>query len=208
MKKIVQGYHKFFEQYFEKPSVYQELLEQQKPNTMFIACCDSRVDPALIVCVQPGEIFVERNVANVIPHRADGPNSILIALEVALCRFEVEDIVVLGHQRCAGVEMLASNALHTFGDVPVEYSHREQDLQKILSKPYNQTTASEFEKLNILLSCQNLMSHSIVADRVNLKKTTVHGWYLSLQTGKLETLCMSCFKFTTLNSQCCGKQVV
>lgn len=208
MKKIIEGYYKFFEQYFTKQSLYKKMFEKNKPNIMFVACCDSRVDPALLVSAQPGDIFVERNVANVVPHRDDGPNSIVIALEVALCGFEVSDIIVMGHQHCAGVEMLALKALHRFGAVPFEYDKREHELERILDKPYDKENAAEFEKLNILLSCKNLLSHEMVASRVKAKKVSVHGWYFSLNTGKFETLCLACLQFTDLMVECCGKRVV
>jgi len=208
MKKIIQGYQKFFEQYFDKQSVYQKLYDKQQPNTMFIACCDSRVDPAVLVSAQPGDIFVERNVANVVPHVMDGPNSILIALEVALCVFDIKDIIVMGHQKCAGVEMLACNRLQTFGDVPVEYVTREKHLQALVKYTYSVENAVAFEKLNLLLSCQNLLSHTLVADRVREHKVAVHGWYFSLQTGKFETLCLKCYQFTDLLVECCGKRVM
>lgn len=207
MKKIITGYHRFFEQYFKKQSVYQKLFEQQRPSTMFIACCDSRVDPALLVSAQPGDIFVERNVANVVPHVQDGPNSMVIALEVALCAFDIGDIVIMGHERCAGVEMLASNTLHRFGAVPIEYVRREEQLQKKINEKYSQHTAVAFEKLNLLLSCQNLLSHEIVATRVREHKLSVHGWYFSLKTGKFDTLCLKCYQFTDLMVECCGKRV-
>lgn len=208
MKKIIAGYQIFFEQYFQQQSLHRKLFEKQRPLTMFIACCDSRVDPALLVTAQPGDIFVERNVANVVPHQEDGPNSILIALEVALCGFGIRDIVVMGHEQCAGVEILARDTLHRFGEVPIEYLHREQQLQKKMNKEYSPETAAEFEKLNILLSCQNLLSHNIVATRVREHKLSVHGWYFSLKTGKFETLCLKCYQFTDLMVECCGKRVV
>ena len=170
MKKILNGYYKFFDQYFEKQSFYQKIFERQSPSVMFIACCDSRVDPALLVSAQPGDIFVERNVANVVPHRQDGPNSILIALEVALCGFAVKDIVILGHQRCAGVQMLACNTLHKFGEVPIEYSKREQELQKSFNFSYDTKNAGDFEKLNLVMSYRNLISHRIVAERMEAKR--------------------------------------
>mgnify|MGYP003449884757 FL=1 len=207
MKKILNGYYTFFDQYFEKQSFYQKLFERQSPQVMFIACCDSRVDPAVLVSAKPGDIFVERNVANVVPHKEDGPNSILIALEVALCGFEVKDIIILGHQRCAGVQMLACNTLHSFGDVPIEYAKREQDLQKAFSDQYNEQNARNFEHFNLVMSYKNLISHKIVSDRIQAKKVAVHAWYFSLKTGKIETLCLSCFEFTDLMIECCGKKV-
>lgn len=207
MKNIITGYYKFFDHYFEKQSFYKKLFEKQKPSTMFIACCDSRVDPAVLVSAKPGDIFVERNVANVVPHRDDGPNSILIALEVALCRFEVKDIVILGHQHCMGVEMLVSGQLDKFGAVPQEYLRRENDLRQH-PQTFTDQTATDFEKLNLQLSCKNLLSHSIVLDRVLAKKVTVHGWYFSLKTGKFDTLCFKCHQFTDLMVECCGKRVM
>jgi carbonic anhydrase len=208
MKKIIEGYKKFYEQYFLNQSLYQKLFEQQKPTTMFIACCDSRVDPALLVSAQPGDIFVERNVANVVPHNQDGPNSILIALDVALSSFGIGDIVVMGHERCAGVEMLAQGKLEEFGHMPSEYLYREKELQSILKVPYDQNTAMFFEKLNVVLSCQNLMSHEMVFNRVMSGDLAIHGWYFSLKTGKFETLCLKCKKFTDLLITCCGLEVV
>lgn len=208
MKKIIQGYLDFYDQYFKKQAAYQLLYDQQQPTTMFIACCDSRVDPAVLVSAQPGDIFVERNVANVVPHVDDGACSILIALEVALTNFKIKDLVVMGHQKCAGVEMLARNTLHELGPVPVEYVRREKQLQSMLHKEYNFENSIEFEKLNLLLSCQNLMSHVLVSSRVRQHKVTVHGWYFSLKTGKFETLCWKCYQFTDLLVECCGKKVI
>lgn len=208
MKKVIEGYKKFYEQYFLKQSLYQNLFEQQKPTTMFIACCDSRVDPALLVSAEPGDIFVERNVANVVPHLEDGPNSILIALDVALSSFGIQDIIVMGHERCAGVAMLAQGQLEKFGHMPSEYLYREKELQDILRVAYNEGSSIFYEKLNIVLSCQNLLSHEMVSKRVTEGKLSIHGWYFSLKTGKFETLCLKCKKFTDLLITCCGNQVV
>lgn len=208
MKKIISGYKKFYKQYFLKKSLYQKLFEQQNPTTMFIACCDSRVDPALLVSAKPGDIFVERNVANVVPHLQDGPNSILIALDVALSTFGIQDIIVMGHERCAGVAMLAQGQLEKFGHMPPEYLHREKELQNTLKLNYNDKTSMLYEKLNVVLSCQNLLSHEIVFKKINEGKVIIHGWYFSLKTGTFETLCLKCNSFTNILVRCCGNQVI
>ena len=208
MKKVIEGYKKFYDQYFLKRQFYQQLFEQQKPTTMFIACCDSRVDPALLVSAEPGDIFVERNVANVVPHHKDGPNSILIAIDVALSSFGIQDIIVMGHERCAGVAMLSQGQLEELGHMPSEYLHREKELQDILKVSYKDDTSALYEKLNIKLSCQNLLSHEMVSKKVEEGKLSIHGWYFSLKTGKFETLCLTCKKFTDLLISCCGSQVV
>ncbi len=208
MKNIIKGYKKFYEQYFLDKSIYKQLFEKQKPTTMFIACCDSRVDPALLVSAQPGDIFVERNVANVVPHNQDGPNSMLIALDVALISFGIKDVIVMGHEGCAGVEMLAQGQLEQFGHMPLEYLYRQKELQSILKVSYNENTSMYFEKLNVVLSCQNLMSHEIVSKRVVSGDVAIHGWYFSLKTGKFEALCLKCKNFTDLLINCCGQEVL
>lgn len=208
MKKIIEGYKKFYEEYFLKRSLYQDLFEGHKPTTMFIACCDSRVDPALLVSAEPGDIFVERNVANVVPHHKDGANSILIALDVALSSFGIENIIVMGHESCAGVAMLSQGELEKFGHMPIEYLHREKELQSILKVLYNENTSMYFEKLNVALSCQNLLSHEIVAKRVEEGKLAIHGWYFSLKTGTFEALCLKCSHFKNLLENCCGNKIM
>ncbi|MBI2344641.1 hypothetical protein HYV10_01055 [Candidatus Dependentiae bacterium] len=208
MKNIIDGYKKFYKQYFLKRTLYQKLFEQQKPTTMFIACCDSRVDPALLVSAKPGDIFVERNVANVVPHHQDGPNSILIALDVALSSFGIQDIIVMGHERCAGVAMLAQGQLEKFGHMPTEYLQREKKLRRLLNITYDEKTSFFYEKLNIILSCQNLFSHEIVLKSVAEGKVSIHGWYFSLKTGKFEALCLRCNRFTDLLIKCCGLEVL
>ena len=207
MKKIIAGYHLFFEQYFVKKSMYQKLCVSQKPKVMFIACCDSRVDPALLVSAQPGDIFVERNVANVVPHVQDGPNSMVIALDIAVNTFDVDDIIVMGHQACAGVEMLAKRKIAYKSYAPAEYKSRETMLHDLFDKPYDHQAAVFYEKANLELSCKNLISHPFIAQKIANKTLSVHGWYFSLKTGTFETLCFRCMQFTDLMVECCGKRV-
>lgn len=208
MKKIIDGYHRFYQNYFKEQSKYQRLFDTQQPKTMFIACCDSRVDPALLVSAQPGDIFVERNVANVVPHVQDGPNSMVIALQIAVYGFDVDHIIVMGHEQCAGVGMFARYQIGNDPFAPIEYKIREKKLHALFDEPYSLETARDYELANLVLSCKNLISHPFIEQSISNKKLAVHGWYFSLKTGTFDTLCFTCMQFTDLMVECCGKRVM
>ena len=97
--QLLQGFHNFKQKYFLKEREYFESLEKsQNPKTLVVACCDSRVDPAILLHCKPGELFVIRNVAALIPSsdQADSPSAVMAAIEYGVKHLSVEHIVVLG----------------------------------------------------------------------------------------------------------------
>src|SRR3989338_10472878 len=107
MKKILSGYFEFRKQYATgDQSVMRHLaLRGQNPETMVVACCDSRVDPSLILQCDPGDLFVARNVANIIPpYECDEKHhGTSAALEFGICYLHVKHLIILGHSQCGGV---------------------------------------------------------------------------------------------------------
>ncbi len=105
---LVDGYQRFYaSRNSEETSLYRRLAEQgQAPKTMIISCCDSRVDPSAIFDAGPGELFVVRNVANLVPpfEPSGDYHGTSAALEFAVMDLEVENIVVMGHAHCGGVK--------------------------------------------------------------------------------------------------------
>ena len=110
MDTLIEGFKRFRAQYFEEHRRLFEALAMrgQTPKVLLIGCCDSRVDPAIIFDAQPGEMFVLRNVANLVPPYAPdtGHHGTSAAVEFAIRGLEVEHVVVLGHARCGGVRAL------------------------------------------------------------------------------------------------------
>src|SRR5215212_12250082 len=105
ISKLIEGYRRFRETGWKRErDRWSELAEGQSPKLMVIACSDSRVDPAQIFDVKPGEIFVVRNVANLSPpfETEPGHHGVSAALEFAVTQLEVEEIVVMGHGSCGG----------------------------------------------------------------------------------------------------------
>src|SRR6187551_3086843 len=104
---LIEGYRRFRDQEWrEERDRWAELSEGQSPKVMVIACSDSRVDPAQIFDTSPGEIFVVRNIANLVPpfEMGGGRHGVSSALEFAVTQLEVPEIVVMGHGACGGVQ--------------------------------------------------------------------------------------------------------
>jgi len=115
LDRLIAGYHRFRGQsWAHKRSRWAELRDGQQPEVMIIACSDSRVDPAQIFDVDPGEAFVVRNVAAMVPpfETAPGFHGVSAALEFAVQVLKVKEIVVLGHGKCGGCKAALTRELH------------------------------------------------------------------------------------------------
>src|SRR5690606_40822034 len=108
--KILQGYQSFRKKYAHGDQSVMQFLSShgQQPEIMVIACCDSRVDPALILQCDPGDLFVVRNVANIVPPYAmdDGHHGTSAALEFGLGILKIKHLILLGHSQCGGIQAL------------------------------------------------------------------------------------------------------
>jgi carbonic anhydrase len=188
---FIAGFRRFQEKYF---SADQELFEQlrqgQRPKALIVACADSRVDPALLTGAEPGDVFVVRNVANLVPPYEPGSSyaSVPAALEFGVLSLEVEHIIVLGHAQCGGIHALLN------GDGPVgefigkwvgiAQRARERVLTELPTKsPVLQARACE--QAAILVSLENLMTYPWIAERVATGAMHLHGWYFDMAEGSL-----------------------
>src|SRR3990167_3419835 len=112
LNKIIQGYQQFRKEYATgNQSVMRQLaMHGQKPQVMVIACCDSRVGPALILQCDPGDLFVARNVANIVPpyEKDAGHHGTSAALEFGVCFLKVSHLILLGHSQCGGIQALVN----------------------------------------------------------------------------------------------------
>ena len=192
--KFIAGFERFQAKYFrEDRSLYAHLGERQQPRTLVISCCDSRVDPVMLTGADPGELFVIRNVANLVPsydHEADGPG-IRAAIEFAVKSLNVEHIIILGHSNCGGIQALMS------GEGIIEHHYefigawlsiakraRERVLLELPQKPRTLQTKA-CEQAAILISLENLLSFPWIRDRIDSSVLALHGWYFDIETGEL-----------------------
>jgi carbonic anhydrase len=193
VQRLVAGFKAFRSEYYEqRPERIRSLVtEGQRPRILMIGCSDSRVDPALVTNAEPGELFVVRNVANLVPpYEPDGRyHGTSAALQFAVEDLAVTDIIVLGHSECGGIRAMVERAAGI--SRPREFitpwvSLAARHCADIISDPSGkEPDLSACEKTAIKGSLANLMTFPFVSERVAAGTLKTHGWWLELGKGRL-----------------------
>ncbi len=193
--KLLDGYQKFHQTYFQQDnSLYQSLQSGQNPKALIIACSDSRSDPGIITHAAPGDIFVIRNVASLVPPYKESnrtTHGTSAALEFAVRILEVEHVIVLGHSHCAGVKAMATDSLPFESDFIAQWVEIAKPAkQRALDKCGDADKDSpellhHCERETVLLSLNNLTSFPWIKQRIDDGKLKIHGWYFSIDNGAL-----------------------
>lgn len=193
LKDLYRGIKKFHQNYFvQDTGLYANLRTGQSPKVLVISCCDSRVDPALLTQSQPGDIFVVRNVANLVPrYEADGGHhGVSAAIEFAIKNLGVEMVVILGHSQCGGIRALMAPP-QSQGTIFIDkwMSIAEKAKIKVISENPN-VDQRELERLcekeSILVSMKNLEAFPFVKEKIDNGSLKVHGWWFDIESGALE----------------------
>jgi len=172
-------------------SRYRDLAEQgQAPETMVVGCCDSLVAPEVIFDVGPGELFVVRNVANLVPPYSPDSNyhGVSAAVEYAVKVLRVRNIVVLGHGRCGGIQAFADNA------PPGDFMGRWMSLVAPAAKEIKSkeeapgSYLTRLEQASLVKSIDNLMTFPYVRAACERGQIALHGAYFDVSSGELEVL--------------------
>jgi carbonic anhydrase len=190
---LIEGFRAFRQTYYaENRALFDALAERgQSPKVMVIGCADSRVDPLLITGAGPGDLFVVRNVANLVPPYAPDSqyHGTSAAIEFAVRGLGVEHIVVLGHAQCGGVRaLMEGSALADREDdfigawMSIAEPARRRALAEAASDE-DRLQLCEFETVRISLT--NLMTFPWIRRRVEENRLALHGWYFDLNRGRL-----------------------
>ena len=174
----------------ERPGFFTSLVKQQTPKYMWIGCSDSRVPANQITGLEPGEVFVHRNVANIVVH---SDLNALSAIQFAVERLKVEDIMVVGHYGCSGVQAalegarigLADNWIRHIQDV--RHRHRE-----LLDSLPDSVRANALCDINVIEQVVNVSVSTVMVDAwARRQEVRVHGWAFGVHDGLLQDLQMS-----------------
>ena len=193
---LIDGYRTFAsERLPTEQSRYRELSERgQSPEVMVIGCCDSRVSPEVIFDAGPGELFVVRNVANLVPVYApdSGAHGVSAALEYAVSVLRVKHIVVLGHAQCGGIRAIIDNAAPLSpGDFIGKWMAMFVKPGEIVEQRDRESMADftvRIEKAAVFRSLENLMTFPFVRSAVERGDMGVHGAYFGVSEGSLFVL--------------------
>lgn len=190
--RLIAGFRRFQQNHFQGDTeLFDQLKMGQQPNALVIGCSDSRVDPAILMDCAPGDLFVVRNVANLVPpYEPDaGYHGVSAALEYAVCSLKVAHIIVMGHSQCGGINGLMQGV----GDGPGEFlgrwvniaaPARAEVLQGLAGKSA-EIQQRACEQAAILLSLDNLLTFPWLRQRVEQGELWLHGWYFDLLKGEL-----------------------
>jgi carbonic anhydrase len=193
---LIEGYRTFTSQRLPTEQTrYRELSERgQSPAVMVIGCCDSRVSPEVIFDAGPGELFVVRNVANLVPvfQPDGGAHGVSAALEYAVQVLRVKHVVVLGHAQCGGIRAFIDDIdpltpgdfigkwMQMFIKPGEQVSQREHESR--------QDFTTRIEKAAVFRSLENLMTFPFVRTKVERGEMSLHGAYFGVAEGSLFVL--------------------
>ena len=173
-KQLIEGFSRFREKHFaQNDALFRGLVEQgQTPRTLVVACCDARVDPALIMDCAPGDLFVIRNVANLVPPAENQGHyhGTSAALEFGVRKLNVGHIIVLGHAHCGGIHALLEGNMQKEDAFISEWMGIADAARERVSREFADAGSAArhlaFEQQAIMVSLDNLMTFSGIRERV------------------------------------------
>jgi len=188
-----EGYKTFLNDYFnENRELFEELANQQHPETMLITCSDSRINPALLLNAKPGELFITRNIGNVVPPYLPSRGSTQAAIEYAVNVLNVKRIVILGHSNCGA----CAHMYHEHKEGEPHLEHVESWLKYIIPAKsaamlevhadHKKNIFELTEKNNVIISMQRLMEYPYIQTRLIKDEIVIEGWWYDIGSGRVE----------------------
>lgn len=195
MQELIKGVHRFRnEEFGNYRSLFQRLSKEgQNPHTLFITCSDSRVLAELITQSQPGDLFVVKNIGNIVPPSAvtGSTNSTAAAIEFAVETLRVSDIVICGHSQCGAMTaLMAESPVDERMPHLREWLTLAEPVREIMRTQYTHITDTQHRlnlaaAENVLFALENLHSYYCVQDRLVDGSLRLHGWFFQIATAQL-----------------------
>jgi len=194
-QRLIQGIHEFRREDFgQHEALFRDLAERgQRPLALFIACSDSRVMPAMLTRAKPGDLFMVRNVGNLVP-APDGvvsPGSTAAAIEFAVQVLGVKDVVVCGHSGCGAMQALLDGvpSQATMGHL-ARWLEVAAPVREVLERHYGHLTEAAARvnaaaEENVLHGLATLQRYSAVAERLAQGRLRLHAWFLKIESAEL-----------------------
>ncbi len=176
----------------EKQAMFDELAAGQAPHTLFITCADSRVSPGMITQQPPGEMFVLRNIGNIVPAYGEMLGGVSAAVEYAVVALGVRHVIVCGHSDCGAMKALLDPAAHRLDAMPTVASWlRNAETAHAVTRALHPDVAgaeavSALARQNVLLQLDHLRTHPSVAARVAEGRLLLQGWLYDIASGAVQ----------------------
>ncbi|MEX0794469.1 MAG: carbonic anhydrase [Pirellulaceae bacterium] len=190
MRRLIEGNKHFRDEDFSRRAeLFKELAKAQSPETLFITCSDSRIDPNLITHSEPGDLFIVRNAGNIVPpHGLGGGESATI--EFAITALGVREVIICGHSACGAMKGLLNPEILDSMPTVASWLTHAQATRAVIDQNYADETDKEAllaaaTEENVLIQLGNLMTLPSVAALLAKGDLTLHGWVYKIGTGEV-----------------------
>jgi len=190
MQKLMEGLHHFQTAIFgSQRELFERLAKGQSPETLFITCSDSRIDPCLLTQTAPGELFILRNAGNLVPPYGASQGGEAATIEFAVAGLGVKEIIICGHSHCGAMKgLLDPPPAKNFPALTHWLSHAESTRRIVCDKYVDKDAAALLNvtiQENVLAQLENLRTHPVVASGLARGKLKLHGWVYKIETGQV-----------------------
>lgn len=190
MQKLIRGIHEFQEGTFRPlQGLFEALAHGQNPETLFITCSDSRIDPNLLTKSQPGDLFILRNAGNIVPPHASQAGGEAATIEFAVAGLGVKDIIICGHSHCGAMKGLLDPSQTKDLPAVAQWLAHAEATKRIIEDNYSDLTGTELINAaieeNVLVQLENLRTLPSVKSRLVRGDLRLHGWIYEIETGSV-----------------------
>lgn len=205
---LIRGLNSFHSSYFnDHRELFERLSTGQSPEVLFITCSDSRIDPCLITQALPGELFVMRNVGNIIPSYGAASSAEAAGIEYAVQGLGVKDIIVCGHSHCGAMKGLLQIG-NLSEQMPLVYDwlrHHGEATRRLVLDNYKDQDADRLLKIaieqNVLTQIENLETYPVIRSRLHGGKLNLHAWVYEIESGTVFAYHAALRQFTQLEQR-------
>jgi carbonic anhydrase len=188
IQQLIEGVHHFQGRAFHaQQELFTRLADGQSPETLFITCSDSRIDPNLITHTDPGDLFVLRNAGNLIPAFGGPSGGEVATIEFALAGLDVRNIVVCGHSHCGAMQGLLTPEVLTDMPAVAEFLKHAEATRRIVRAKYQHLSGNDLLEVtieeNVLVQIEALQTHPAVAAALSQGLLSLHAWVYDIATG-------------------------
>ncbi len=205
MEKLIAGYKKFRSEVFpEKKELFQQLAQTQSPQALFLTCSDSRIVPDLVLQTGPGDLFICRDVGNIVPPYGEMPGGVSATIEYAVSVLKVRHLIICGHSDCGAMKgILNYRSLDNLPNAAawLRFSRPAlEEVERSLSHdaPFDQRLHALI-RANVVRQVQNARTHPSVAAALASGQLLLHGWTYDIPGGTIEAFDSESDQFTPLD---------
>ncbi|ABI60954.1 carbonic anhydrase [Granulibacter bethesdensis] len=193
LKRLLQGARHFRERVFPiRKSQFEALAKGQNPVALFITCADSRISPEMITHAEPGDLFVCRNIGNIVPKYGDMLGGVSAVIEYAVTALKVDTIIICGHSDCGAMKALRDPEAKELDAMPTvrNWLSNALEARDMVHEHHGDLEGDHYTQAlveqNVLLQMKHLRSHPAVAAGIEKGNLQIYGWVYGIEDGRIE----------------------